>query len=140
MWVPMHLEHRCSELRFLLGRFFLWWGWSVHSYLFDDFCWKLNSSDIRKGTPPCFLGPFAWKIVFSPLLWGCICLWHWGVFFVYSQMLGSGYVSSLLVYVIFGRNWFHWSSEILRNCDLCSLLLLMLFLCLCGYLLFDLLK
>uniref|UniRef100_A0A0V1JTY7 Uncharacterized protein n=1 Tax=Trichinella nativa TaxID=6335 RepID=A0A0V1JTY7_9BILA len=32
MWVPLHLEHRCSELRVL---------------------------DIRMATPTCFLGPFA---------------------------------------------------------------------------------
>jgi hypothetical protein len=36
------LEHRCSELRVLLDRFFFWWVQSVLPYLFDDFWLKVN--------------------------------------------------------------------------------------------------
>ena len=37
MWVPLHLGHRCSELRLHLGRFFFWQLWSVLPLFFDNF-------------------------------------------------------------------------------------------------------
>ena len=37
LWLPLQLEHRCSELRVYLGRFFLWWIWSVLPYFFENF-------------------------------------------------------------------------------------------------------
>jgi hypothetical protein len=42
--------------------------------------------------------------LFSNLsLWGSVCLCHWGVFSVCIKMLGSVYISSLLVYVFLGN-------------------------------------
>ena len=49
--MPFYLEHRCSELRAHLGRFFLWQVLSVLSFfiLFN----------IKMATPACFFRPFA---------------------------------------------------------------------------------
>ena len=80
------------------------------------------------------------KLFFSPLLWGSVCLWHWGMFPVCSKMLGPVYVSSLLDYVLLLGNWVHSCYEILRNSDCCFLLFLILVLYLCGYLLLGFLK
>jgi hypothetical protein len=34
-WISLHLEHRCSELRFLPDSFFfLWWVWRIPPYPF----------------------------------------------------------------------------------------------------------
>ena len=39
------------------------------------------------------------KLFSNLLLWGSVCLCHWGTFPVCSKMLGPMYLSSLLVYV-----------------------------------------
>ena len=39
------------------------------------------------GTLDGFLGPFTWKTISSPLLWGNVCLYFWDGFFIYSRML-----------------------------------------------------
>ena len=82
------------------------------------------------------------KLFSSPLLWGSVCLCHWGVFPVCSKMLGPVYVSSLLVYVFLLGNWVHWCWEKLRKSNCCFLLflLLKLALCSCGCLLLGLLR
>ena len=61
------------------------------------FGWKLILFNIRMITPSCVLGPFLGKLSSSLLLWGSVCLCHWGTFLVCSKMLGPAYVSSLLV-------------------------------------------
>ena len=68
------------------------------------------------------------KLFSSPLLWGSVCIWQWGVLPVCSKILG------LVVYAFLLRNWVHWW-DILRNSYCCFLLFFILFLCLCGYLL-----
>ena len=75
---------------------------------FNNFGCKLLFFHIRMATLACFLGPFAWKLFSSPLLWGSVFLWHWGVFPVCSKMLGPVYISSLLFYVFLLGNWLHW--------------------------------
>jgi hypothetical protein len=68
MWVPLHLEHRCSELRAHLGKFFSLTSMKCPSLSFlITFGWKLILFDIRLGTLGCFLGSFAWKAVFQAL-------------------------------------------------------------------------
>jgi uncharacterized membrane protein len=63
----LYLEYRCSELRCRLGRFFLWWVWSVlPPSLLINFGLKSILLDITMVIPPCFLGLFAWKIFFHP--------------------------------------------------------------------------
>ena len=106
MWISLHLEHRCSELRVHLGWFFLWPVWSVLPYLFmKTFGWELILFYIRMTTSACFLGPFLGKLFSNFLLWGSLCLYcevvllHWGVFLVCSTMLDPVYTSSMLVYV-----------------------------------------
>ena len=48
VWMPLHLDHRCSELRVHLGRFYLWCVWSIPSYLLlIILSWKLILFDIR---------------------------------------------------------------------------------------------
>jgi hypothetical protein len=59
MWVPLHLEHICSELRVHLGRFSSLMIWSVLPYLFDNFWFKLILFDIRIVIPAFFLRPLA---------------------------------------------------------------------------------
>jgi hypothetical protein len=110
MWVLLHLEHWCSELRVYLGRFLLWRVWSVPLSLcfLIDFCWKLILFYIRMANGELvswehLLG----KLFSSVLLWGSVCLCHWGVFPVCSKMLGPVFVSSLLVYVFLLGNWVH---------------------------------
>ena len=46
MWVPLHLEHRCSELRVLLGRFFSFDEYEVCFFIFFDNFW-LKAEFIR---------------------------------------------------------------------------------------------
>ena len=77
MWVLLHLEHRYSELRVNLGRFFPLTSIRCPSLSFlMTFGWKSILFDIRIATPACVLGPFAWKIVFQPfiLVWLILCI------------------------------------------------------------------
>jgi hypothetical protein len=141
MWIPLHLEHRCSELRVDLGRFYLWWIWSgplcrfwelwVRSrfYLILGWLFQLVSLD-----------RLLEKLFFSLLLWVSICLCPWGGFPVCSKRLGPVYVSSQVVYLL--GNWVHWYEEILRRHNYCFLLFLLLELrfCSCGCLLLGVLK
>ena len=58
------LEHTCSELR-VLGRFSFDEYKVFFSYSFlITFGLKSILSNNRMATPACFMGPFAWKIVF----------------------------------------------------------------------------
>ena len=110
MWVPLHFEHRCSELRVLLGRFFfLWWVWSVLPCLFWWFLVESQFYPILEW----LLWLVSWdhllgKLFSSLLLWDSVCLWTWGVFPVCSKILSPVYLSSLLVYVFLLGNWVHW--------------------------------
>jgi hypothetical protein len=106
----LYLEHRCSELRVHLGRFFLWWVRSVLPYPFSQFLVENWFYLILQY----LLQHISWdhllgKLFSSPLLWGTFCFCHWGVFAIYSKMLGPIYVSNLLVYVFLLGNWVHWS-------------------------------
>ena len=101
VWVPLHLEYRCLELR-LLGRLLLWWIWNVLPYSFSKLLverWFYSILEWLLQLAPWdhLLG----KLFSSPLIWDSICLWHWGPFPVYSEMLGPVYVSSLLFYVFY---------------------------------------
>ena len=101
------------------------------------FGWALILFNIRMAIPACVFSLFAWKIVSNLLLWGSVCLCHWGMYPVCCKMLGPVYVSSLLVYVFWGKL----SSLMLRdikenNCYFLLFLLLEVELCLCGYLTF----
>jgi len=82
------------------------------------------------------------KLFSSLLLWGSICLCHWGVFSVCSKMLGPLYIFTLLLYVLLLGNWVHWCWEILltNDCYFLLFLLLKVELCLCFHLLLDWLK
>ena len=100
MWVPLHLEHRCSELRVFLGRFFLWRVWSIPPYLI---WWLLVKSEFYS-ILEWLLHLVSWehllaKLFSSPLLWGSVCLWHWGAFPVCSKILGPVYSSSSFFHV-----------------------------------------
>jgi hypothetical protein len=61
MNVPLHLEHRCSELRVHLGRFFSFDEYEVSFLILFDSIWlKVDFFHyIRMATPVYFLGPFA---------------------------------------------------------------------------------
>jgi hypothetical protein len=48
----------------------------------------LISFNIRMATSASFLGTFVWKLFSILLLWGSVCLCHWGGFPVCSKMLG----------------------------------------------------
>jgi hypothetical protein len=63
MWVFLHQEHRCSELRVLLGPLMSVKCPSL-SFLIT-WCWKSILFDIRMATPASFLELFAGKIVFQ---------------------------------------------------------------------------
>jgi hypothetical protein len=114
MWLLLHLELRCSELRVHFGRFFFsLMSMKCPSLSFlITFAWKFSLFDITMATPACFLGPFAWKKIFSLLLWDSVCLCHWGAFPVCSKMLAPVYISSLLVYIYI---FFNWGILMLRN-------------------------
>ena len=65
--VPLHLEHRWSEFRVLLGGFFpLTYKKCSSMSLLMTLGGKSILSDIRIATPACFLRSFACKIVFQP--------------------------------------------------------------------------
>ena len=132
MWVPLHLEHRCSELRVHLSRFSLWPIWSVLPYLFLITLvesWFLFDISVFLGTiclENCF--PTFYSEVVSVfvtevgLLYAAKC---W-VLFMYV---------SLLVYVFWGEL----SPLMLRDIKEKWLsppviLLLEMEVCLCGYL------
>jgi hypothetical protein len=106
MVVALNLEHKCSELRVHLGRYFLWQLWHVLPYLFlITFVWKLILLNIRMATPACFLGSFSWNFLPSLLLWYSVCLCYWGTFPVCRKILGRVYIYSLLVYAFSLGNW-----------------------------------
>jgi len=98
MWVPLHLEHRYSELRVHLSRFFLWWVWSILPYLsLITLAWKSILFNIRMATP-------AWdhllgKLFSSLLLWGSVCLSHCDTFPICINVLGPVYETSQLIHV-----------------------------------------
>jgi hypothetical protein len=73
--------------------------WRPSPSFLITFGYKSILLDIGITTPPCFLGPFAWKIFSILLLWGNICLWLWSMFSVCSKILDPIYISSLLAYV-----------------------------------------
>jgi hypothetical protein len=62
MWVPLHLGHWCTELRF-----FFWCVWSVLPQLFQLLWLKVYFLDIRMPIPACFFGPFAREYIFPAL-------------------------------------------------------------------------
>ena len=76
MWLPLHLEHKRTELRDYLDRFFLWSVWSVLPFLIS-LGWKSILFNIRMATPAFFLEPFAWTIIFQLLHWVNVCLCQW---------------------------------------------------------------
>jgi hypothetical protein len=89
----------------------LWWidgqNWDFNLLDFPLICmethlfyyyfgWKSILLDVRMATTlACFLGPFAWK------QWDRVCLCSWAVFSVFSRMMNSLYISSLLACVFF---------------------------------------
>lgn len=109
IWMSLHLGHTCLEFRIHLGRFFLYYVWSVlphtfkeivvESQLYSIFEWllQLTSCDhlLRKN----FL---------SILLWGSVCHTHRCVFPICSQILCPVYISILLIYYFLIGNWIHW--------------------------------
>jgi hypothetical protein len=100
--VALAFGYRHSELRNHLGGFFLWWVLSVLPHLFwlilvENLFWL----DIRMAIPVCFMGPCAWKIFYSPLLWGNVYFWCWCMFLLYRRMMDPVSVSILLVCVFF---------------------------------------
>jgi hypothetical protein len=64
--------------------------------------------DIRMAIASCFLGPITWKKISSPLLWGHVYLWCWGVFLVCPRMMNPVFTSILLICVFLLGNWVHW--------------------------------
>ena len=71
MLLPLHLEHRYSELRVPLGRFLPLMSMKCPSLSFlMALGWKSILLGIRMATPACFFKPFAWKIVFT---WLSLC-------------------------------------------------------------------
>ena len=136
MWVSLHLGHKCLRLTVLLGRFFLWWIWSVLPHPF----WLLLVESLLNSILEWLLQLVSWdhslgKFYSSLLLWSSVCLCHWCMLPVCNKMLCPVSISTLLVCVFFMRNWAHWWKEILRTND-CFFLLFVLIeveLCLCGY-------
>ena len=65
LWFPLQLEHRCSELRVYLGRFFLWWIWSVLPYFFENFRLKVDFIWYYNAYFSLFLGKFCLENCFT---------------------------------------------------------------------------
>jgi hypothetical protein len=116
MWVALHLEHRCSELRILLDRFFSLMSMKCDSLSFlITFVWKLILFNIRMATRLLQLvsrGHLLGELFYRSLLWSSLCLCPWGAFHVCRKMLAPVYVSSLLVYVFLVGNWVLWCWDI----------------------------
>ena len=113
VWLESHQDIVCDYFEgcpfpnFFLSPFILWvqesylFVWvnfvSIWFYLILEWLLQLVSWNH-------FLG----KLFSSFLLWGFVCVWHWGVFPVCSKMLGPFYISSLLVYVFLLGKWVYW--------------------------------
>ena len=138
MWVSLHLELSCLELRVHLGEFFFWWVGSVLLHLFWTFGWRSILFDIRMTTLACFLRPCPWKFFSHPFtLRECL-------FFILvscmQQNAGSCLcILSVSLYLL--DNWVYWCWEILgtNDCWFLLFLLLKVELCLCVSLLLGLL-
>ena len=85
--------------------------------------------DIRMATSACFLGPFPWILFPKLLFWGNICLCHWGAFSVFSKMLDSVYLSSMLVNLFFRESNTLMLRDIKEKWLLLSVILLLFYVC-----------
>ena len=84
MWVPLHLEHRCSELRVLLGIFFLWWIWSVLRVFFDDFWLKVQIIWYQNGYSSLFPGTICLENCFPAFYSEVVFVFDTEVCFLYA--------------------------------------------------------
>jgi hypothetical protein len=137
MWVPLHLEHRCLELRVSLFPLI-----SMRCSLsFFDILWlKINFILYYNGNFDLFLGTICFENCFPVFYSEVVSVFFTEIFFpVCNKMLGPVDISSPLVYIILG-NWVH--LEMLKNSNCCFLLFLLLEVdfCLCDYLLVGFLK
>ena len=136
MWVSLHLGHRYSEFRLSLGRFFLWWIWSVLPHL----VWKLLVESLFYQILEWQLQFVSWdhllgKLFSSLFGWGSVCLCHWDMF-LYAAKWWILYVSLCLSIK-------KWSLLMLRDIKdrwllLPVTLLLEVVLCVCDSLLLSL--
>ena len=112
MWLPLCLEHRCSELKSSS----LWifplrnMKWPYTSILIN-FVWKSILFNIRPIKPVWFLCPFPCKISSQTFTWKKI-FQCWDMVFVCCKMMGSVFISILLSLCRFIR-WL--SSSMLRG-------------------------
>jgi hypothetical protein len=114
--MPLCLGHRCSELKYHLGRFFFPLSMKCPLLsLLIKFSWKCILSDIRMAILAFFLGLFAWKPFFHPWLWGNVYLYGWGVFLVCCRMMDPVFTSILLACDFLLEKWVHWYWEILEE-------------------------
>jgi hypothetical protein len=99
MWVPLHLEHRCSELRVLLGRFFLYEYEAFLFILFDNF--RLNHDNVQYYNvySSLFLRAIFLEYCFPALYFEVVSAFDAEVCFQYAQNAGSCLIFSLFVYV-----------------------------------------
>jgi hypothetical protein len=66
--VPLHLEHRWSELRVHLGGLFFWWVRSCFLHLFQKFWLKLFLTGNYNGYFTLFLGTLCLENLFQPFI------------------------------------------------------------------------